>query len=220
MGEEPNVHDSEPGSLEQRAPLRLGAVAYVRGIAQPLGLLDVLAHEEVVDHENSLAAHPRHLVHCSLDVAEVVSSYSGRNDVEALVRERERLRRADDVRLHPRRCVAAHDLEPCFPEPPRDVPAAGRDVERRARPGRPLDDQVEILALAMRIAVAIGARSLVPHVLHPASSTTRRAASSIVSSTWTFGGSRIREQAPPLLRLGAVEPHDDRYRDLHALERL
>ena len=58
------------------------------------------------------------------------------DDVEAPVREREVLGRADDVGLHPGRAVARNDLEPRLAEPPRYVPSPGRDVERGFRTGR------------------------------------------------------------------------------------
>ena len=63
-----------------------------------------------------------------------------------------------DVRLHARRGVAGDDRrQPRLAQPPRDVAAAGRDVERRrAAPGRPLDEQVEVGALAVRRALAVG----------------------------------------------------------------
>jgi hypothetical protein len=64
------------------------------------------------------------------------------------------------------------------------VTAAGGYVERttaRGLPG-PLDDQVEILAFAVGLAVPVELRPLTPDPAHAASSTARFAASSIVGS--------------------------------------
>ena len=105
------------------------------------------------------------------------------DDVEAPVGEGEVLGRADDVGLHPGEGSAV-TTSTLLAQPPRDVPAAGRDVERRPRSRRPLDDQVEIPALSVLGALPVGLRALVPDAHRaPASSTTLSAAESIVSST-------------------------------------
>ena len=75
-------------------------------------------------------------------------------------------RRRDDVRLHSRRRVHRRHLEPGLAQPPGDVPAAGSDVERRLRARRPLDDQIEIAALAVRGALAVGLGPVRPDVGH------------------------------------------------------
>src|SRR5919204_617503 len=55
---------------------------------------------------------------------------------------------ADDVRPHPGRRVDGHDLAPGLAQPPRDVPAPGRDVERLDALCRlaPFHDEVEVHA--------------------------------------------------------------------------
>ena len=173
---------SQPCGLEQRAPLVLGVGANVRRIVELLGRLDVLAHvERVLDHDE-VVADARHLCDGGGDVVEVVRRDPRDDEVEGAVRERKILCAADHVGLHPRCGIGAHDLEPGLAQPPCDVPAAGRHVERRARALRPADDQVEILALPLLggMPVRLGARRPVAHF---ASSTALRAASSIVGST-------------------------------------
>ena len=44
--EEPHLVDLEPGRLDEGAPLGLAVVAHVRRVAELLGLLDVVAHEQ------------------------------------------------------------------------------------------------------------------------------------------------------------------------------
>ena len=143
------------------------------------------------------------------------------HEVEAPVLERQLLRAA---RRRPAPSPApgrpSSTVEPGLAQPPRDVPAARRDVERRLRGRRPLDDQIEVRPLAMRGALAVGLGALGPDVGHFASSTARFAASSIVGSTWRFGGAASVSSLPPLLRVRAVEPDDDRVVDRHLRERL
>src|SRR5262249_60983890 len=78
-------------------------------------------------------------------------------------------------------------LEAPAGQTPGDVPAAGRDVERglALRPG---DQEVEVAALAVRVALDVRLGPLRPDVAHAASSTARLAASSIVASVCRFGG--------------------------------
>ena len=54
---------------------------------------------------------------------------------------------------------------------------------------------------------------------HAASSTARRAASSIVGSTWIAATPASASTLPALVRVRAVEAHDDRHVDSHLLER-
>jgi hypothetical protein len=64
--------------------------------------------------------------------------------------------------------------------------ATGRNVERRPPALRPLDEEVEVFALPVRLARPVRLGALVPDRAHQrslASSTTRSAAASIVSST-------------------------------------
>ena len=93
------------------------------------------------------------------------------------------------VRPHPRRWVERDHLGPELAQPPRDVAAAGRDVECLDALGglAPLDHEVEVGALAMARALAVRLGALRPGA-HAASSTARLAASSIVASTCRFGG--------------------------------
>ena len=71
----------------------------------------------------------------------------------------------------------------------------------------------------MRLALAIRLCVCAPTVRHAASSTALRAASSIVGSTWRFGGAASIKQLTALLRVRPVEPDDDRKLDRHLLER-
>ena len=174
--------DLEPCGLEERAPLLLGVGADVRGVAELLGLLDLLAHVERVLDDDEVVADARHLGDGSGDVVEVVRRDPGDDEIEGVVRERQILGAADHVRLHPRGGVGADDLDPRLAQPARDMTAAGGDVERRLGALGPADDQVEILALAVlgRVAVGLGAERPVAHF---ANSTALRAPSSIVAST-------------------------------------
>ncbi len=95
---------------------------------------------------------------------------------------------ADDVRLHPGSGIAADDLEAGLAETPRDVTAAGGDVEGGAGALCPLDDEVEIRPLAVGIARAVLLGAFAPDVGHAASFTASLAASSIVGDTCRFGG--------------------------------
>ena len=92
----------------------------------------------------------------------MVGGGAARDDVERAVGERKRLRAADDVGAHARGGVARDDLEPRVAQPPRDVPAARRDVERGRRAGSPGDEPVEVLALAVRIRVDVRLRPVAP----------------------------------------------------------
>src|SRR5206468_8797041 len=63
-----SLHDALPIS----APLGLGVVAHVGGIADPLGLLGLLSHVDVVDDDHALRGHARELASRLGDVCEVV----------------------------------------------------------------------------------------------------------------------------------------------------
>src|SRR5205085_906866 len=108
-----------------------------------------------------------------------------RDDVEAAVLEREVVGGSDHVGFHAG-CRVDRDHGAAFLlETPRDVPAAGCDVEHlHVSAGlAPLDEQVEVRPFAMRRALAECLGALRPDVGHAASSTARWAASSIVGST-------------------------------------
>ena len=190
----------------------------MRRVAQPLGLLGALAHEERCRRRARGRALTRAI---SRTAARTSSKWCARSrqatTSKLRVGERQVLGAADDVGLHARRRIERDDLDPRLAQPPRDVPAARRDVERGPRARRPLDEQVEIGALAVRLGlVAVQlARARYQTSRHAASSTARRAASSIVGSTWRFGGRRLGEDPPALLGVRAVEAHDDRLLDRH-----
>ena len=154
----------------------------MRRVAQLLGRFDLLADVERVLDDDEVVRDTRQLRHRRGDVLEVVRRDPRDDEVEGAVRERQILGAADHVRLHPGRGIGADDLEAGVAQPPRDVAAAGGDVERGLAALGPADDQVEILALALlgRVPVGLGAgrssRSC-------ASSTALRAPSSIVAST-------------------------------------
>ena len=71
----------------------------------------------------------RHLDDRLLHVVEVMCGDARDDEVEAAVGEGKVLGPADDVRLHPGSGIAADDLEARLAEAPRDVAAAGGDVE-------------------------------------------------------------------------------------------
>ena len=125
--------DLEAGGLEHGAPLLLGVRADVGRVAQPLGLLDLLADVERVLDDDEIVRDPRHLGDGGRDVLEVVRRDPRDDEVEGAVREREILGAADHVGLHPRRGIGADDLQARLAQPARHVAAAGGDVERRAR---------------------------------------------------------------------------------------
>ena len=87
------------------------------------------------------------------------------------------------VRLHPGRGVDSHNLEARLSELSSDMAAAGGDVEPRAGAAGPFDQEIEVGALAVRLALAVGVRAVVPDVRAHLSDTTFSAAESMVSST-------------------------------------
>ena len=196
----------------------------MRRVAQALGLLDLLARVERVLDEDDAACDTRHLGHGCRDVCEVVRGDARDDGVEAAVGERDALGAGDHVRLHAGRRVERRHVQPRLAQPARHVAAARCDVERRfgALGQAPLDDAVEILALALLHRGAVGVGALRPDVRHraPASSTARRAASSIVASGWRLGGEASSSSTRALLGVRPVEPHDDGLVDPHLVERL
>src|SRR5215216_2973786 len=188
----------EAGAREEGSPLLGRVVPHVGGIPQTARLLVVLAHPKVVDDEDALFGDTRHLTDPGLDIPEVVGREPAGHGIEARIIERQLFRRADDVRLHARRRIGADHLESCLPKSPGHVPASGRDVERGLAAGRPLHEEVEVPALAVLAAPAVSLRPLVPYAHRDlASSTTRSAAESIVSSTCRFGGAASASMARP-----------------------
>ena len=109
---------------------------------------------------------------------------AARDNVEARVCEREILGERRRVGLHAGRGIDGDDGGSTLAQPPCDVPAARRDVERRDTRRRlaPLDHEVEICAFRVRRALAVVVGAVAPEVHHFASSTARRAPSSIVAS--------------------------------------
>ena len=158
--------DDQPCAFEEAAPLGLAVVADVRGVAELLGLLELLAVVERVDDDDPLRCDPAELARRLRRIGEVVRGDPRDREVEGPVGERQLLGEADHVRLHPRRRVAAHDLEPGLAQPPRHMPAAGRDVDRRLAALGPLDDQVEIRPLGVRRARPVQLRPLAPRITH------------------------------------------------------
>src|SRR4029450_8831587 len=181
-----NVFDAQAGQLEELPPLGLRVVADVRWVAESIGLLGAVVEEEVVDEDHPVAAHPCHLGQSLLDVIEVVGRDATGDEVVRLVGEGKILAATDDIGPHAGRRIDGDDVDSGLTQAPRNMAAAGRHVERRLGALGPLDDKVEILPLAMRLAVAVQLSSLAP--IHASSSTARFAASSIVGSTCRFGG--------------------------------
>ena len=164
-------------------------------IAHAIRLLGIRVEEEVVDHDHAVAAHSGHLGHGLRNVVEVVGRDATDDDVEARVGERQVFAPADDVGLHAGRGVDRDDVQPGLAQPPRHVASTGGDVERRLCTLRPLDDEIEIFALAVRLRVAVQLCPFAP--VHATSSTARFAASSIVGSTWRFSGAASRRSCLP-----------------------
>jgi hypothetical protein len=134
----------------------------VRRVAELLGFLDLLAQKQVVLDDDQVLRDARHLAHRGANVLEVVRRDAARDDVERVVREGNVLGARDDGRLHAGCGIDADDVAARLAQPPRNVPAAGRDVERLYALARlaPLDHQVEVGALAMRRALAEGLGAL------------------------------------------------------------
>ena len=165
--EDLDLLDLEACAGEEAAPLGLAVVADVRRVAKLLGLLELLADEDGVRNEDPLATRPgRALATPAPDIGEVVRRDPRDREVEARSANGSSSARQIDVRLHPRRRVAAHDLEPGLAQPPRDVPAAGRDVDRRPASLRPLDDQVEVRPFDVHRARPVELGPLAPGIAH------------------------------------------------------
>ena len=163
--------DLDPGVAEERAPLRLGVVANVRRVAQLVGALGGIVHEEVVDDDHARPGNTAELAGRGGHVGEVVCCDTRDREVEPGVGEGQLLGEADDVGPHPGSRVAADDLEPCLREAAGHMAASGRDVDGGMAPLGPLDDQVEVGALAVRLARAVQIRAIAPGLGHSASST-------------------------------------------------
>ena len=128
------------------------------------------------------------------------------------VREGERLGAADHVGAHARRGIAGDDLEPCLPQPPGHVPAAG--ARRRARSRhpppsgrggrgrRPRDGRRSRRRRRARSDQTIGASR---RQLHRAPRRVEHRRLDV-----EVRGRRLGEDAPPLLGVRAVEAHDER----------
>ena len=157
---------SRPASSKKLAPLGDAVVADVARVAEPVGLLGALARERVVLDHDAVARDAGHLLDRGERVGEVVRGDAAGDGVEARVGEREMVGGRDHVGLHARRGVDGDDLRSRLAQPPRDVAAAGRDVEHRHARRRlaPRDDEVEIVAGRMRRARAVRLRALAPDV--------------------------------------------------------
>ena len=75
----------------------------MRGVAQLLGTLGIVAAVEVVDHDDALRGDARELPRSGGDVGEMVRGDSRDGELEARVGEGQLLGEADHVWLHPRR---------------------------------------------------------------------------------------------------------------------
>ena len=179
--------DVQPRLLEQPAPLVLRIATDVRRIAQLLGLLAGLVPVAKICDEDESPGDTRHLAHGRCNVLEMVRRDARGDRVEAAVGERQVLCASDHVGLHPRRRIDGDDAKACLSQPPGEVSTPCRDIERRLAL-RPLDEQVEVRPLTMSIALAVRLSMGAPAIGHFVSSTALRAASSIVGSTWRFGG--------------------------------
>src|SRR5213079_2215504 len=73
----------EPGLAEHAAPLVLGVVPNMGRVAQLVGLLARLAHEQVVRDEHERAADAGHLLQRPCRILEMVRRDPARHDVEA-----------------------------------------------------------------------------------------------------------------------------------------
>ena len=204
---------SRPARREEAAPLVLGVAADVRRVAEPLGLLDAVARAERVHDEHESAGDPRHLAHRLRDVGEMVrrdARHARRRSIPS-ANGRSSAKRSRPARM-PGAGSQLTTSQPRLAQPARDVAAAGRDVERRLRPAptRPADRGPPLRVSRARPIES--ARSLQGSLMPlAASSTARRAASSIVGSS----GCRVRPRSlgqdpPALLGVRAVEADDDR----------
>src|SRR6266576_1226429 len=191
--------DLEAGLGEHLLPLLLGIAAHVSRVPQPLGLLDELVREDVVLDHDEVLRDTRHLGDRPANVLEVMGRDAARHDVEAPVLKRQILGARHDVGTHSRCRVDGDHRAAVLAEPSRNMASPGRDVEHLHPVARvaPLDQQIEVRSFAMRRALSEGLGPLRPDVSHAASSTARRAASSIVGSTWRFGGAASASNRRP-----------------------
>ena len=197
-------------------PLATREAAHVRRVAQPLRLLERVAAEGVVGDDHRAGRDARHLrappratspKWCAASRETTRSKLPSANGSSSAGRRRRAACPARDPwsrpRAPPRAAAARRARRRLRRRAPSLAPAAHSTIRSRSAPSR------------CASAVAVGLRALRPEVGHCASSTARRAASSIVGSTWRFGGARLGEQPAPLLRVRAVEPDDDRMLDRH-----
>jgi hypothetical protein len=149
--------DLEARLGQEFAPLVLGVVTNMSRVAQLLRLLVPVARvERVLDHYQPVA-HALHLGNRGAHVGEVVGRDPRDDDVEAAVGEGHVLSTGENIGPHARRRVERDDLGARLAQPPRDMAAAGGDVEGlHALLGlAPLDEQVEVGPLAVSRALAI-----------------------------------------------------------------
>ena len=192
----------------------------MRWVAQPLCLFGGLSHVQGVHEQHPVARHTCHLADCGMDVGEVMRRGTARDNVETRVLEGELLRTADDVRLHARRGIAGHDVEPRVTQTARDVATARRDVERSARAGGPGHEKLQVVAAPMSVRLDVRLRSLAPDVgscrqLHGAPRAVEHRRLDVEVRRRS-----LRQEPPTLFGVRAVEANDDRILDLHLRERL
>ena len=194
-----------------------GVVADVQRVAQLLGLLDRVAHVERVSTSSTRPCDARHLA----DRARESSKWC------AAIRKTTRSKDA----VANGRCSAGQITSGPIPgagsavttsSPPHA--AAGRRARRRSRRrapsclSGPVDDQVEIRALALLGRVAVGLGALRPHVRRGLThGKLHRAPGSIEHRRLDVEVRRrgLREDPPALLCVRAVEAHHDRLLDRH-----
>ena len=158
----------EAGVLEERPPLLLGVRAHVGRVAEPLGLPPPasLVVERVLDDDQA-PRDARHLADGGADVVEVVRRDAAGDDVEAVVGERASPRRGRSRpasspapgRTRSRSTPASRSRRATCPPP-----VATSSACRRA--GCPLDEQVEVDALALLDRRAVRPPRVRPDVGH------------------------------------------------------
>src|SRR5947208_4957270 len=133
------------------------------------------------------------------DVREVVGGDPPADAIERSVREGKIFGSGDDIRLHAARPVGRDHLAALLAQAACYMAAAGRYVEHLAAEagGAPLDHEVEVGSLRMRLRVAVSLCAIVPKLGHLANSTARFAPSSIVGSTCRFSGPASARSSRP-----------------------
>ena len=191
------VGDLEPGVLEEAVPLGDAVVADVARVAEPVGLLGALARERVVLDHDAVARDARHLLERGERVGEVVRGDAACDDVEARVGEREMVGRRDRRRAA---CPARRRRSRPRPRPRAAAARRGRRRLRRRAPSRLQPARTTRRRDRGRRRTRASGSCGTPRRARSksrslASSTARRAPSSIVASGWMFSRRRPRGSA-------------------------